>query len=392
MPVRAKCYVRARHRLRAIVVAAIGSRSAIGAVGAQGPRVPSCARGGARGRICGRHLGTGSPTRLRRCGEPRWCRGPAPRSARCFRRRSRCRGAGRGTAPAPAMKPCMAWRVSAPSRLRHRGVSPGETAAFGMANSRPVLLIRAAYDAAVAVWVLIGRAMLARLWAAPGRRCAQDTLTGKVASTVALTELVLVASGADASTAGPRNTCRWRTACSRRGWIVIPAAERRTGVRCARHGEAAAMRLKNSWAYCHDGGPRRAVHQHTDLLAAVALRTPGAVPRGHRTHEARRRFEGAIDLSPLAPRWSGSRQALGRGSRGISAPRPDVPCVRPLRRRPASRARRGHTGAGDRTPRGLKLNAEVIACGHPPALEVRPGTASTIATAAHPRGADADGD
>src|SRR5207302_10058171 len=48
------------------------------------------------------------------------------------------------------------------------------------------------------------------------------------------------------------------------------------------------------------------------------------------------------------------------------------------------------TGAGDRAPRRLMLNAEVIACGHPPALEVRPGTASTIATGgAIPRGADA---
>jgi putative molybdopterin biosynthesis protein len=47
-------------------------------------------------------------------------------------------------------------------------------------------------------------------------------------------------------------------------------------------------------------------------------------------------------------------------------------------------------GAGGRAPRRLLLNAEVIACGHPPALEVRAGTASTIATGgAVPRGADA---
>ena len=47
-------------------------------------------------------------------------------------------------------------------------------------------------------------------------------------------------------------------------------------------------------------------------------------------------------------------------------------------------------GAADRAPRQLVLNAEVIACGHPPALEVGPGTATTIATGgAIPRGADA---
>jgi len=47
-------------------------------------------------------------------------------------------------------------------------------------------------------------------------------------------------------------------------------------------------------------------------------------------------------------------------------------------------------GAGDRAPRRLLLNAEVIASGHPPALEVHVGTASAIATSgAVPRGADA---
>src|SRR5581483_11132777 len=47
-------------------------------------------------------------------------------------------------------------------------------------------------------------------------------------------------------------------------------------------------------------------------------------------------------------------------------------------------------GASDSTPRRLTLNAEVIACGHAPALTVAPGTASTIATGGMlPRGADA---
>ena len=47
-------------------------------------------------------------------------------------------------------------------------------------------------------------------------------------------------------------------------------------------------------------------------------------------------------------------------------------------------------GATDAAPRRLELNAEVIACGHAPAIEVRPGTATTIATGGVlPRGADA---
>jgi putative molybdopterin biosynthesis protein len=48
------------------------------------------------------------------------------------------------------------------------------------------------------------------------------------------------------------------------------------------------------------------------------------------------------------------------------------------------------TGASDRGPRRLRLNAEVIACGHPPVLQVEAATATTIATGgAIPRGADA---
>jgi len=47
-------------------------------------------------------------------------------------------------------------------------------------------------------------------------------------------------------------------------------------------------------------------------------------------------------------------------------------------------------GATDGTPCRLRLNGEVIVCGHAPALEVAPGSATTIATGGMiPRGADA---
>ncbi len=47
-------------------------------------------------------------------------------------------------------------------------------------------------------------------------------------------------------------------------------------------------------------------------------------------------------------------------------------------------------GASDGAPKRLALNAEVIACGVAPALEVKPGTATAIATGGViPRGADA---
>ncbi len=56
-----------------------------------------------------------------------------------------------------------------------------------------------------------------------------------------------------------------------------------------------------------------------------------------------------------------------------------LPCARPT-----------PIGANDTNPKVLRLNGEVIACGHAPALEVAPGTATAIATGGViPRGADA---
>jgi putative molybdopterin biosynthesis protein len=106
--------------------------------------------------------------------------------------------------------------------------------------------------------------------------------------------------------------------------------------------------------------------------------------------EARRRFEDAIDLRPLAAENALLAQALGRVLAADVAAGTDVPAfdrsaVDGFAVRAADTA-----GASDRVPRRLLLNAEVIACGHPPALEVQPGTASTIATGGPvPRGADA---
>ena len=106
--------------------------------------------------------------------------------------------------------------------------------------------------------------------------------------------------------------------------------------------------------------------------------------------EARRRFEGHLDLSPLQAERATLSDALGRVlAQDLAAPI-DVP--------PFDRAnvdgfalRSADTaGAADTAPKQIALNAEVIACGHAPQVEVRPGTATTIATGGVlPRGADA---
>jgi len=136
---------------------------------------------------------------------------------------------------------------------------------------------------------------------------------------------------------------------------------------------------------------RNALHQDADLLAAVrAAARQEQFLEVIAPAEARRRFEGAIDLTPLAAETVGLAQALGRVlatdlTAGTDVPAFDRAGVDGFAVRAADTI-----GAGDRAPRRLLLNAEVIACGHPPALEVRAGTASTIATGgAVPRGADA---
>ena len=106
--------------------------------------------------------------------------------------------------------------------------------------------------------------------------------------------------------------------------------------------------------------------------------------------EARARFSRHVDLSALAGETVALAAALGRVlAQDVEAP-VDVP--------PFDRAnvdgfalRAADTaGATDTAPRRLRLNGEVIVCGHAPALEVAAGSATTIATGGVvPRGADA---
>ncbi len=106
--------------------------------------------------------------------------------------------------------------------------------------------------------------------------------------------------------------------------------------------------------------------------------------------EARARFEKHLDLAPLEPETIPLAAALGRIlAQDVLAPI-DVP---PFDRSGVDgfAVRAADTvGASPASPRRLRLNAEVIACGHAPVREVVTGSASAIATGGMiPRGADA---
>ena len=104
-------------------------------------------------------------------------------------------------------------------------VSPGETAAFGVANSRPVLLLPGRLDAAMTVWLLMGQVMLARLRGGTDNVSShKSTLMGKIASTVGVTELVPVRRVADGIEPLASKYLPLATLAHADGWIVIPAA------------------------------------------------------------------------------------------------------------------------------------------------------------------------
>ncbi|MFN3655882.1 MAG: molybdopterin biosynthesis protein [Pseudolabrys sp.] len=106
--------------------------------------------------------------------------------------------------------------------------------------------------------------------------------------------------------------------------------------------------------------------------------------------EARERFEKHLGHAPLPGEQVPLAQALGRVLAQDVVAAADAP---PFDRSNVDgfAVRAADTvGAGDASPKLLALNAEVIACGHAPTLEVAPGTATAIATGGViPRGADA---
>jgi molybdopterin biosynthesis enzyme len=106
-------------------------------------------------------------------------------------------------------------------------LAPGETAALGFAGTRPVLLLPGRLDAALSVWLVVGRHLLAALAATkrkdndPGKTL---TLARKVASSVGLAELVPVRRGPGGQVEPLATRYLPLSALTRSdGWILVPA-------------------------------------------------------------------------------------------------------------------------------------------------------------------------
>jgi len=118
------------------------------------------------------------------------------------------------------------WSLARAGRVSAHGIalSPGETAAFGIAESRPVLVLPGRLDAVLAVWLTLGRRMLARLAGATESEIgAAATLTRKISSTVSLAEFVPVRRDGDKATPLASKYLSFAVLAQANGWILVPA-------------------------------------------------------------------------------------------------------------------------------------------------------------------------
>jgi molybdopterin biosynthesis enzyme len=104
------------------------------------------------------------------------------------------------------------------------GLVPGETAGFGFSGARPVLLLPGRIDAALAVWLVIGRRWLGKLAACTE----EDTpvmaeLTRKITSTVGMAEVVPVRRSGGAVEPLASGYLSFSALARADGWILISA-------------------------------------------------------------------------------------------------------------------------------------------------------------------------
>jgi molybdopterin biosynthesis enzyme len=105
-------------------------------------------------------------------------------------------------------------------------LSPGETAALGFVGPRPVLLLPGRLDAALSVWLVVGRRLLDRLAAAKSNE--NDPieilpLARKVTSTVGLAEVVPVRRNAGQAEPLAIKYLPLSSLARSDGWILVPA-------------------------------------------------------------------------------------------------------------------------------------------------------------------------
>lgn len=103
-------------------------------------------------------------------------------------------------------------------------LTPGETAALGFVGTRPVLLLPGRLDAALVIWLMVGRRILERLAAMNKESEPVETLllSRKVTSTVGLTEIVPVRRVAGNAEPLASKYLPLSSLTRSDGWILVP--------------------------------------------------------------------------------------------------------------------------------------------------------------------------
>jgi molybdopterin biosynthesis enzyme len=110
-------------------------------------------------------------------------------------------------------------------RVEAHGIAltPGETAAFGVAKERPVLVVPGRLDAAFAAWVTLGRRMLARLGGGGEEPAFTAKLARKIASNLGFVEIAVVRRCGDAVEPLASGRLPLSALAQADGWLAIPA-------------------------------------------------------------------------------------------------------------------------------------------------------------------------
>jgi molybdopterin biosynthesis enzyme len=102
------------------------------------------------------------------------------------------------------------------------GLIPGETAALGSIGARPVLAVPGRLDAALAVWLVLGRHLLMRLTGRTDAEAATPVrLARKIASTIGLAEVVLVRRSQDGVEPIASGSFPLHALARADGWVLV---------------------------------------------------------------------------------------------------------------------------------------------------------------------------
>jgi molybdopterin molybdotransferase len=104
------------------------------------------------------------------------------------------------------------------------GLSPGETAAFGVCSGRPVLLMPGRIDAAIACWLVLGKPLVDRLSGARTNDVAvKARLMRKVTSTIGLAEVFPLARSGGGVEPLASGYLPLQSLARADGWMLVPA-------------------------------------------------------------------------------------------------------------------------------------------------------------------------